>query len=276
MVARFDLGSSCDLGVAARSAPASLRTMHVACTALVALFAAPVPGDPAARLADLERRFAEERASWTEFRKQAKTLSERAEINAAFPAEEFAAEYEALAREVPRTELAAQAWYGVFRIGVLMERQASFALGLERLLADHLQSPVIGSVLSALVYGAPPWTLPAAQDALRKILAGTESKDLRVEALVELAMLVGLDPTLGEQGRAEAEQLLARLEREYGDEELNAMNGREFVAGARYEITKLGVGMVAPDFEITDQEGSRFKLSDYRGQVVVLDFWGFV
>jgi peroxiredoxin len=48
------------------------------------------------------------------------------------------------------------------------------------------------------------------------------------------------------------------------------------VTGARYEITKLGLGMVAPEFEIKDQEGATFKLSDYRGQVVVLDFWGFV
>jgi hypothetical protein len=35
------------------------------------------------------------------------------------------------------------------------------------------------------------------------------------------------------------------------------------------------VGCRAPDFEATDVDGVRFKLSDYRGKVVVLDFWGF-
>jgi peroxiredoxin len=30
---------------------------------------------------------------------------------------------------------------------------------------------------------------------------------------------------------------------------------------------------VAPDIEGEDQDGVRFKLSDYRGKVVLLDFW---
>ncbi len=37
----------------------------------------------------------------------------------------------------------------------------------------------------------------------------------------------------------------------------------------------LAVGNRAPDFEATDVTGVRFRLSDYRGKVVVVDFWGF-
>ncbi|MFN6145409.1 MAG: hypothetical protein ACK5AL_03515 [Planctomycetota bacterium] len=37
---------------------------------------------------------------------------------------------------------------------------------------------------------------------------------------------------------------------------------------------KFGVGVVAPDIEGTDLDGVAFKLSDYRGKVVFLDFWG--
>ena len=36
----------------------------------------------------------------------------------------------------------------------------------------------------------------------------------------------------------------------------------------------LAIGKVAPDIEGTDLNGMPFKLSDYRGQVVLLDFWG--
>ena len=35
------------------------------------------------------------------------------------------------------------------------------------------------------------------------------------------------------------------------------------------------VGMKAPDFQAVDESGKKFKLSDYRGKIVVLDFWGF-
>jgi cytochrome oxidase Cu insertion factor (SCO1/SenC/PrrC family) len=36
----------------------------------------------------------------------------------------------------------------------------------------------------------------------------------------------------------------------------------------------LAVGQFAPDIEGEDLDGVPFKLSDYRGKVVVLDFWG--
>jgi hypothetical protein len=45
--------------------------------------------------------------------------------------------------------------------------------------------------------------------------------------------------------------------------------------GALSQLENLRIGMKAPDFEAEDQEGVKFKLSDYRGKVVVLDFWGF-
>jgi hypothetical protein len=43
-----------------------------------------------------------------------------------------------------------------------------------------------------------------------------------------------------------------------------------------FAIRHLSVGKVTPDIEGEDQDGKRFKLSDYRGKVVLLDFWSFV
>jgi hypothetical protein len=39
-------------------------------------------------------------------------------------------------------------------------------------------------------------------------------------------------------------------------------------------LSSLKVGKVAPEIEGEDLDGKKFKLSDYRGKVVLLDFWG--
>jgi hypothetical protein len=43
-----------------------------------------------------------------------------------------------------------------------------------------------------------------------------------------------------------------------------------------FEVRNLAVGKEAPEIEGEDQDGVRFKLSDYRGKVVLLDFWSYV
>jgi hypothetical protein len=40
------------------------------------------------------------------------------------------------------------------------------------------------------------------------------------------------------------------------------------------EVEKFGIGMAAPEITGMDLDGVAFKLSDYRGKVVFLDFWG--
>jgi hypothetical protein len=40
-----------------------------------------------------------------------------------------------------------------------------------------------------------------------------------------------------------------------------------------YEIRHLAIGKTAPEVEGVDQDGKKFKLSDYKGKVVLLDFW---
>ncbi len=49
----------------------------------------------------------------------------------------------------------------------------------------------------------------------------------------------------------------------------------ERIAAPRFEKEHLQIGMAVPDIAGEDVDGVAFKLSDYRGKVVVLDFWGF-
>ncbi len=46
------------------------------------------------------------------------------------------------------------------------------------------------------------------------------------------------------------------------------------LAGPKFAQEHLQIGMTAPDIVGDDVDGVSFKLSDYRGKVVVLDFWG--
>lgn len=45
-------------------------------------------------------------------------------------------------------------------------------------------------------------------------------------------------------------------------------------ANSAFKLERLQVGMVAPDIFGKDLDGVRFSLSDYRGKVTVVDFWG--
>ncbi len=70
-----------------------------------------------------------------------------------------------------------------------------------------------------------------------------------------------------------------RVAREFADVKTNAGTPRESTLGAAaeselYEIHNLAVGMRAPEIEGVDLDGVAFRLSDYRGKVVLLDFWG--
>jgi peroxiredoxin len=44
--------------------------------------------------------------------------------------------------------------------------------------------------------------------------------------------------------------------------------------GELFEIRNLAIGKIAPDIEGEDLDANKLKLSEYRGRVVVLDFWG--
>ncbi|MFT4512122.1 MAG: hypothetical protein ACI89X_000963 [Planctomycetota bacterium] len=47
------------------------------------------------------------------------------------------------------------------------------------------------------------------------------------------------------------------------------------IRGPKFKAEKLQTGLVAPNIVGEDIDGVKFQLEDYRGKVVVLDFWGF-
>jgi len=55
----------------------------------------------------------------------------------------------------------------------------------------------------------------------------------------------------------------------YGEETLG-----DLAKGELFEMRNLAIGKTAPEIEADDLDGNKFKLSEYRGKVVVIDFWG--
>ncbi|MBK7875391.1 MAG: hypothetical protein IPJ77_06515 [Planctomycetes bacterium] len=82
------------------------------------------------------------------------------------------------------------------------------------------------------------------------------------------------------QAEKDALALFQRVQKEYGSVKLHVGTPYESTLGEQsganiFEIENLAVGKTAPEIEGEDVAGVAFKLSDYRGKVVMLDFWGF-
>ncbi len=77
---------------------------------------------------------------------------------------------------------------------------------------------------------------------------------------------------------AEAEALLERIVSEFGTVTLPFDKDQRLLAdvasGELFARRNLAIGKVAPEIEGQDHEGTTFKLSDYRGKVVLLTFSG--
>ena len=101
---------------------------------------------------------------------------------------------------------------------------------------------------------------------LQKIRTTAKSREVQAAAIYNMAEIVGRSPSAGDKKRA----LFTELSTKYADTKQAKM-----AQSSLFELDNLQVGMVAPDFEIEDENGVKWKLSDYRGKVVVLDFWGF-
>jgi hypothetical protein len=181
-------------------------------------------------------------------------------------------------------------------VGRDVARPRAFAL-LQR---DHLRSDRLGPLCERISYGL----CAEYESFLRAVLEKNPHTEVRARACLALARylnnralrldLVRDQPALAREfadlyGKeyleglqrqhpardvGEAETLLERAERDFGHVKLpDGETVAEKAGPELFGIRHLSVGKVAPEIEGADQDGVRFKLSDYRGKVVLLDFW---
>lgn len=107
------------------------------------------------------------------------------------------------------------------------------------------------------------------EEGLRKIIAQAKSEKVRQGASYYLATKL----MRNEATKADGLALLKKLESTPGIEKSNPRLLAQ-VKGQITVIEKLSIGCTAPDIVGTDHDDKEFKLSDYRGKVVLIDFWG--
>ncbi|MCA8976112.1 MAG: redoxin domain-containing protein [Planctomycetes bacterium] len=141
---------------------------------------------------------------------------------------------------------------------------------VERVVKDHVGSAGLDAVLfSGRLF---PRTAGAAETKamLEAVLENNKNAQPRAWAMYLLGQMIRGDKEADDETKARGVDLLAQAESLAAGTDL-----ADRIAAPRFKQERLQIGMVAPEIEGTDPDGVAFKLSDYRGKVVVLDFWGF-
>jgi peroxiredoxin len=130
------------------------------------------------------------------------------------------------------------------------------------------------------------WTLalrsgPSSERLLRILIEKSPHRDVQAQAsFAQCSQLKSqLDRWRGSPAsmvaaRGKLEGLLAGVVEKYGDVKYLRGNLKDSAEAMLFEVQHLSVGQVAPDIEGHDLEGKPLRLSDYRGKVVLLVYWG--
>ncbi|MGQ0614056.1 MAG: peroxiredoxin family protein [Planctomycetaceae bacterium] len=234
--------------------------------AMLLLLAAPIFGEggggdgPVTEWAKLKMEYAAASQRFWEAFEAAPSDDARAAMR--HPSAEFLPRFRDFARRHKGHEVTIEAYVEIL-MGQLMgqhEEKAARDEARAALLADHVTSPALVPAL---------WVLTDDEQALRTILEKSPHRTVLGPAQLLLGIL------LKESERPGALAALRKAQSEYAD--LPLWLGRtvgEKAAGEIFELERLQVGLTAPEIEGTDQDGAPLRLSEYRGKVVFLDFWG--
>ncbi len=210
--------------------------------------------------AELKNLTAEYQKAETEYRKDAKRDP------AKHPAGTYIPKFNDLAKRATGTAPAVQALLQVMKMAGRNNKNEAAVQALEALMDGYLESPLLEPLPGELRFAARTIGQKACAAALRKILDKSPHKNVQAAAAFALALSI-LESRPSDKAKIdEAKTLLKGLAETSYAKEADAY---------LFELENLQVGMTAPDFETTDQDGKSFKLSDYRGKVVIVDFWGF-
>jgi peroxiredoxin len=266
------------------------------------------PQSPSVEYQALVKEYDDADRAFSKAYESAKTAADRKIVAAHAPrVDEYAARFLELAQRFPKDPVACDALVWIMTRGPASDsppgHEGYMAITLKIVARDHVNDERILKSFARLERSVTP----GHDEFFPAVYERTKNSTLRARACLALgrycatkaqvAIVVrNADPSLHQrhlqiweepylatlaasdsQGlRKEAEQYFETVIREYGN--LTAVTGKVLLAdlarSALNELRNLEEGKPAPDIEGQDIDGHRFKLSDYRGQVVLLTFSG--
>ena len=230
-----------------------------------------VASKAAADFAQLEGEYKRAHEAWREpwiAARRAKDEAKVAELDKQKPAPKFIARFQEGARKYAGTDGAVPYLNWILSEGRYGVGGAKAALAT--LLKDHVKSPQLDRVplIVLLLVTRESYDMKQALDHLARLVEHSPSELVKMRAHYYRAEILRREGSTAEEKRSAKLEYLAAIE--LGGDERLVQNAKSAI----YELDNLGIGMVAPDIEGEDLDGVAFKLSDYRGKVILLDFWG--
>jgi hypothetical protein len=154
---------------------------------------------------------------------------------------------------------------------------------LELAAEHHAANPKVGKIVAWVGYYL---RAGSNQALLKAVTEKNPDKTARGQAHLAFALQAKWKADAAEHRKdaeaeklaGEAEKAFEALRKDYGDSPRlireNSGTIGELATQELFELRNLRIGKVAPDIEGEDLDGFKFTLSDYRGKVVVIDFWG--
>jgi hypothetical protein len=261
------------------------------------------PAKPAEQYKALVKEYDDAMKPFLDVYRAAKTDEERTKIlQEKYPGFKLAPRFLELAEKNPKDPVALDALQWV----VLNTRVPGGGKNESRtralaLLCDHAASDKVGTLCQMMARGNGD---KESEKFLRAVLGTNPKRDLQAQACLALAGCLKerlahhrqlkddpesakeLESSLGKDAveemrkedptrlSREVENLYERVAKDYAD--VKGFRGTlgEQAKKELFAFRFLAVGQPAPDIEGEDADGKKFKLSDYKGKVVLLDFWG--
>ena len=187
------------------------------------------------------------------------------------PVPAYVAKFRLLAEKKPKSRQELESLITIVRIADddSPESKAALKWAFPRILENYADSEQLGSLLLELCRSESP----EAQTFIRGAIA--KSPDKTVKGFGDFALGVSLLANPRTRGRSESEAIAAmeKAVKECGSLEFGDESFREMVEPLLARIKSYSVGRMAADIVGKDSKGQPLRLSDYRGKVVVLDFW---